>query len=51
MAEKTNVGMVVFIADITSVCGFGSDVAAALLSCMLFCLLHAVQFGLATDIW
>ena len=32
MAEKTNVGMAVFIADITSMCGFGSDGAAALLS-------------------
>ena len=32
MVEKTNVGMVVFISDITSMCGFGSDGAAALLS-------------------
>ena len=32
MAEKTNVGMAVFIADITSMCGLGSDGAAALLS-------------------
>ena len=32
MAEKTNVGMAVFIADITSMCGFGLDGAAALLS-------------------
>ena len=31
MAEKTNVGMAVFIADIISMCGFGSDRAAALL--------------------
>ena len=28
MAEKTYVGMAVFIADITSMCGFGSDGAA-----------------------
>ena len=28
MAEKTNVGMAVFIADITSMCGFGLDGAA-----------------------
>ena len=26
MAEKTNVRMAVFIADITSMCGFGSDI-------------------------
>ena len=32
MAEMTNVGMAVFIADITSMCRFGSDGAAALLS-------------------
>ena len=25
MAEKTNVGMTVFIADITSMCGFGMN--------------------------
>ena len=30
MAEKTNVGMTVFIADITSMCGFGLDGAASL---------------------
>ena len=36
MAENTNVGMVVFIADITSMCGFGSDGAAALLSACSF---------------
>ena len=29
MAEKTNVGMTVFIADITSMCGFGSDGATS----------------------
>ena len=32
MAEKTNVGMAVFVAVITSIqCGLGSDVVAALL--------------------
>ena len=36
MAEKTNVGMAVFIADITSMCGFGSDGVAALLSACSF---------------
>ena len=30
MAEKTNVGMAVVIADITFTCGFGLDGAAAL---------------------
>ena len=32
MAEKPNVGMAVFVADDTSMCGFGSDGVAALLS-------------------
>ena len=32
MAEQTNVGMTIFIADITSMCGFGLDGAAAILS-------------------
>ena len=32
MAEKTNVGVAVFVADNTYVCGCGSDGAAALLS-------------------
>ena len=36
MAEKTNAGMAVCIADITSMCGFGSDGAAALLSACSF---------------
>ena len=36
MAEKTNMGMAVCIADITSMCGFGSDGAAALLSACSF---------------
>ena len=36
MAEKTNVGMAVFIADITSMCGFGLDGAAALHSACSF---------------
>ena len=38
MVEKTNVGMVVFISDITSMGGFRSDEVAALLSaCSLAC--------------
>ena len=32
MAEKTNVGVAVFVADNTSMCVFGSEGAAALLS-------------------
>ena len=36
MAEKTNIGMAVFIAHITSMCGFGLDGAAALLSASSF---------------
>ena len=32
MAEKTNVGMAVSIADITSMCGFMSNGATAILS-------------------
>ena len=32
MAEETNAGVAVFVADITSMCGLGSDGAAALLS-------------------
>ena len=45
MAEKTNVGVAVFVADNTYVCGCGSDGAAALLSaCSLVrCCSH--QFG------
>ena len=31
-AKKPNVGVAIFVADITSMCGFGSDGAAALLS-------------------
>ena len=47
MAEKTNVGMVVFIADITSMCGFGSDGVAALLSACSFvrCCSHQFVFS------
>ena len=38
MAENTDVGMAVFVADNTSMCGFGSDGVAALLSeCSLVC--------------
>ena len=38
MAEKTNVGVAVFVAGNTYVCGFGSDGAAVLLSaCSLVC--------------
>ena len=32
MAEKPNVGVAIFVADNTYMCGFGSDGAAALLS-------------------
>ena len=47
MAEKTNVGMAVFIADITSMCGFGSDGAAALLSpSLLSCPAYVVHVSL-----
>ena len=45
MAEKTNVGMSVFIADITSMCGFGLDGAAALLSVCLFVGCCSYQFA------
>ena len=49
MAEKTNVGMAVFIADITSIymCGFGLDGAAALLSACSFvcCCSHQFVFS------
>ena len=46
MAEKTNVGVAVFVADITSMCGCGSDGAAALLSvCSLVrCCSHQFLF-------
>ena len=46
MAEKTNVGVAVFISDITSMCGFGSDGAAALLSGCSFvrCCSHQFLF-------
>ena len=38
MAEKPNEVVVIFVADNTSMCGFGSDGAAALLSmCVLAC--------------
>ena len=47
MAEKTNVGMAVFIADITSMCGFRLDGAAALLSLsLLSCPAYVVQVSL-----
>ena len=47
MAEKTNVGMGVFIAHITSMCGFGLDGAAALLSACSFvrCCSHQFVFS------
>ena len=47
MAEKTNVRMAVFMADITSMCGFGLDGAAALLYACSFvrCCIH--QFVLS----
>ena len=43
-AEKTNVGIAVFIADITSMCGFGSDGVAALLSACSFVRCCSHQF-------
>ena len=47
MAENTNVGMAVFIADITSMCGFGSGGADALLSVCSFvrCCSHQFVFS------
>ena len=47
MAEKTNVGIAVVVADITSMCGFGSDGAAALLSACSFvrCCNHQFVFS------
>ena len=47
MAEKIKVGMAVFIADITSMCGFGSDGAAALHSACSFvrCCSHQFVFS------
>ena len=46
MVEQTNAGVAVFVADTTSICGFGSDGAAALLSAcpLVRCCSH--QFGL-----
>ena len=45
MAEKTNVRVAVFVADITSVCGFGSDGGAAgLLSACSFVRCGSHQF-------
>ena len=46
MAEKTNVGVAVFVADNTYVCGCGSDGATALLSaCSLVrCCSHQFVF-------
>ena len=47
MAEKTNVGIAVVVADITSMCGFGSVGAAALLSVCSFarCCNHQFVFS------
>ena len=44
MAEKTNAWMAVYIADITSMCGFGSDGPAALLSACSFVCCCSHQF-------
>ena len=46
MAENTNAWMAAFIADITSMCGFGSDGAAAILSACSFvwCCSHQFLF-------
>ena len=38
VAEHTNAGVTVSVADTTSMCGFGSDGAAALLSALYHCL-------------
>ena len=47
MDEKTNVGMAVFIAGITSMWGFGSGGAAAILSACSFvrCCSHQFVFS------
>ena len=52
IAEKTNVGVSVFIADITSMCDFGSDGAAALLSVCSFvrCCSHQFVFSCLDEI-
>ena len=47
MAEHVNVGMAVFIADITSMCGFELDGAAALLSACSFVRCCSHQFVLS----
>ena len=46
MAEKTNVGIAVFVADITSMCGLGSDGVAVLLSAwsLVRCCSHQFVF-------
>ena len=44
MAEKTNAGMAVFIADITYMCSFVSDGAATLLSACSFVRCYSHQF-------
>ena len=46
MAKKTNVGMAVFVADITPMCGLGSDGVAGLVSaCSLVrCCSHPFVF-------
>ena len=47
MTDKTNVGVAVFIADTTCMCGFGSDGAAALLSArsLVRCCSHRCVFA------
>ncbi len=54
MAEKTNVGVAVFVAGNINVCGFGSDGAAALLSaCSLVrCCSHqfVIPFSTTTEL-
>ena len=46
MIEKTNVGVGAFVADNTSICGFGLDGAAALLSAfsLVRCCSHQFVF-------
>ena len=46
MAEKTNVGVAVFVADNTSMCGFESNGVAALLSACTDCPLPQLSFCL-----
>ena len=44
MAENTNAGVTVFVADIASMCGIGSDGVAVLLSACSFVRCYSHQF-------